>query len=131
MRPFAFQRLRLVSGGWLRRVTRPAVQPFTAAEVRARLRLEPSEGQPRTRAVHSAASNVGGWVTLLPAGAEREAQLSLAAARLPSVVFWYRHGLSAEEIGRRLAPFGEYVYGERAIDAACTLIAALLNQHER
>ncbi|MBV9358532.1 MAG: hypothetical protein JO023_23725 [Chloroflexi bacterium] len=107
------------------------MQPFTAAEVRARLRLEPSEGQPRTRAVHSAASNVGGWVTLLPAGAEREAQLSLAAARLPSVVFWYRHGLSAEEIGRRLAPFGEYVYGERAIDAACTLIAALLNQHER
>jgi len=129
MRPFAFQRLLLASGGLLRWVKRPAAsQPYTTAEVRARLRLEPAEGQPRTQAVHAAASDVGAWITLLPAGAEREAQLSLAAARLPSVVYWYRHGLTAEQIGRRLAPFGENVYGERAIDAACSLIATLLNQ---
>jgi hypothetical protein len=64
---------------------------------------------------------------LLPTDAAREHNLGLAAGRLPSVVFWYRTGLSAETIGRRLTPLGDSCYGNRAIDAACALIAALLN----
>jgi hypothetical protein len=65
---------------------------------------------------------------LLPENASRENCLGLAAARLPSVVFWFQRGASAEDIGRRLTPFGEACYGNRAIDAACALIAERLNR---
>jgi len=78
-------------------------------------------------AVHAAAAEVGAWTHLLPSTARSENQLGLAASRLPAVVFWYRQGLSSYEIGRRLTPFGEASYGDRAIDAACALIARLLN----
>jgi hypothetical protein len=100
---------------------------YSPTEVRQRLRLDPADGNPRTQAVHAAAADIGAWTQLLPPDANRETRLSLAAARLPSVVFWYRHGLSAEEIGRRLTPFGDATYGERAINAACALIARVLN----
>jgi hypothetical protein len=100
---------------------------YSPTEVRARLREDGSGSDPRTAAVHAAAAAIGAWMYLLPAEASREHHLGLAAARLPSVVFWYRHGLSAEEIGRRLTPFGCGCYGDRAIDAACALIAAHLN----
>jgi hypothetical protein len=102
---------------------------YSPNEVRLRLRLDPADDNPRTQAVHTAAADIGAWTQLLPPDADREARLSLAAARLPSVVFWYRRGLSAEEIGRRLTPFGDSTYGERAINAACALIARLLNHH--
>jgi hypothetical protein len=129
MRPPAFQQLLLVPGNFLRGVREHALPlAYTPDEVRLRLRLDASDGSPRTKAVHAAAANVGAWTQLLPKDASREAQLSLAAARLPSVVFWYRQGLTADEIGRRLAPFGEGIYGERAIYAACSLIASLLNR---
>ena len=131
MRPSAFQHWLLGPGSLLRGVRKLAPPAaYSADEVRARLRA-PAEDDPRTRAVHEAAANIGAWTHLLPKDAGREARLSLAAARLPSVVFWYRQGLTAEEIGRRLAPFGERVYGERAIDAACALIAAHLNHRAR
>jgi len=78
-------------------------------------------------AVHAAAAEVGAWTHLLPSTARSEKELGLAASRLPAVVFWYRQGLSSYEIGRRLTPFGEASYGDRAIDAACALIARLLN----
>jgi len=77
--------------------------------------------------VHAAAAEVGPWMRLLPNDAGLEHRLGLAASRLPSVVFWYRQGLSPEEIGRRLTPFGCGCYGDRAIAAACALIATLLN----
>jgi hypothetical protein len=64
---------------------------------------------------------------LLPSDATREHRLGKVVSRLPSVVVWYAHGLSSEEIGRRLTPFGQQYSGDRAIDAACTAIAALLN----
>jgi hypothetical protein len=64
---------------------------------------------------------------LLSNDATREHRLGRVAHQLPSVVFWHGRGLSAEEIGRCLTPFGEQCYGNRAIDAACTAIAALLN----
>jgi hypothetical protein len=101
--------------------------PYSPREVRTRLRDRTVRDDPRTAAVQAAAAEVGAWMRLLPPDATREHRLGLAAGRLPTVVFWYRQGLSAEEIGRRLTPFGERCYGDRAIDAACTLIAALLN----
>jgi hypothetical protein len=100
---------------------------FTSVEVRARLRQPTPSEDPRTAAVHAAAGEVGQWMRMLPRDASREHRLGRSAARLPSVLFWYREGLSAEEIGRRLTPFGESCYGDRAVDAACALIAALLN----
>src|SRR5438552_8917533 len=76
-----------------------------------------SRGDPRTAAVHAAAAEVGAWMRSLPGDAAREHRLGLAATRLPSVVFWYRQGLSSEEIGRRLTPFGCSSYGDRATTA--------------
>jgi hypothetical protein len=102
-------------------------EPYSAREVRARLREDAAPIDSRTAAVHAAAARTGAWTRLLPKDASRESRLGLAASRLPTVVFWYRQGISAEEIGRRLTPFGEGCYGERAIDSACALIADLLN----
>lgn len=100
---------------------------YSSREVRLRLQPGGPLGGPRTVAVEAAAAEVGAWMRLLPMDATREHRLGLAAGRLPTVVFWYRQGLSAEEIGRRLTPLGESCYGDRAINAACALIAALLN----
>jgi hypothetical protein len=104
---------------------------YSPAEVRSRLRLDGADGDPRSLAVHAAAAEIGAWTHLLPPTARTEKQLGLAASRLPAVVFWYRQGLSSYEIGRRLTPFGEASYGDRAIDAACALIAHLLNHPRR
>jgi len=114
-----------VSGGFLRALRGP--ERYTSQEVRLRLQSGGQLGGPRTAAVQAAAAQVGGWMRLLPSDAGREDRLGLAAGRLPSVVFWFREGLSSEQIGRRLTPLGESCYGDRAIDAACALIAALLN----
>jgi hypothetical protein len=91
-----------------------------------RLLEDLSVGDPRTAAVHAAAAEIGAWMRLLPNDACREHRLGLAN-RLPTVVLWHHQGLSPEDIGRRLTPFGERCYGDRAIDAACEVIAALLN----
>jgi hypothetical protein len=102
-------------------------RPLTSAEIRAYLRSERPPDGTRAEAVLVAAADVSAWMRLLPADASREHKLGLAAARLPSVVYWFRRGCSAEDIGRRLTPFGEASYGNRAIDAACALIAQRLN----
>lgn len=102
-------------------------QRYSAREVRARLHDDNSQSDSRTAAVHAAAAEASAWMRLLPNDASREHRLGLAANRLPSVVFWYCQGVSPEDIGRRLTPFGEKSYADRAIDAACMLIAALLN----
>jgi len=118
--------LRLLAGDILRQVRSHA--PYSPDEVRARLRQSPSPTDPRIAVVHAAAAEIGAWVHLLPPDAHREEYLGLAASRLPTVVFWYCQGMSAREIGRRLTPFGESCYGDRAIDAACALIAEALNR---
>jgi hypothetical protein len=125
VRASAHQALLTLSGSIFRALRQ--AEPYSPREVRARLVDETSQADPRTAAVHAAAAEVGAWMRLLPGDAAREHRLGLAASRLPSVVFWYRQGLSSEEIGRRLTPFGCSCYGDRAINAACTLIAALLN----
>ena len=125
MRASAHQALLTLSGSLFRALRHP--EPYSPREVRARLLDEMSQADPRTAAVYAAAAEVGAWMSLLPGDAAREHRLGLAATRLPSVVFWYRQGLSSEAIGRRLTPFGCSCYGDRAINAACTLIAALLN----
>ena len=102
-------------------------QLYSPHEVRERLLANVRDGDRRTAAVHTAAADVGAWMRLLAKDATREHRLGRAAHRLPSVVFWYAQGVSTEEIGRRLTPFGEQCYGERAVDAACTAIAVLLN----
>ena len=104
---------------------------YSPQEVRARLHDDNSQSDPRTAAVHAAAAEAGGWMRLLPNDAYREHRLGLAATRLPSVIFWYRQGVSPEQIGRRLTPFGGGSDGDRAIAAACGLIAALLNTRPR
>ena len=128
MRPSPLQSLLSVPGTLLRGIhLNGPFRTYSAAEVRSRLRLDAADGDPRSLAVHAAAAEVGAWIRLLPSTARSENQLGLAASRLPAVVFWYRQGLSSYEIGRRLTPFGEASYGDRAIDAACALIARLLN----
>src|SRR6266540_3217234 len=118
----SLQVLLTLSGGIFRGLRH--LEPYSSREVRARLLHDLSEGDPRTAAVHAAAAEIGAWMRLLSNDATREHRLGRAANRLASVVYWHRHGLSPEEIGRRLAPFGEACYGDRAIDGACTLIAA-------
>jgi hypothetical protein len=128
MRPSPLQNLLSVPSSLLRglHVNGP-FRRYSHAEVRTRLRLDAADGDPRSLAVHAAAAEIGAWTYFLPATARSERQLGLAASRLPAVVFWYRQGLSSYEIGRRLTPFGEASYGDRAIDAACALIAHSLN----
>ena len=125
VRASSLQVLRALSGRLLHGLR--SSQPYSPREVRARLLEDRALGDPRTVAVHAAAAEVGAWMRRLPNDACREHRLGLAASRLPSVVFWHRQGLSAEVIGQRLTPFGESCYGDRAIDAACEVIAALLN----
>ena len=122
------QSWRRLSGSLVRGLR--SIQPYGPREVRARLLEDVSRGNPRTAAVHAAAADIAAWTRLLPNDASREHRLGLAASRLPSVVFWHRQGLSAEVIGQRLTPFGERCYGDRAIDAACGMIAALLNDDD-
>jgi hypothetical protein len=123
MKASSRQALLALSGNFVRGLCH--FQSYSPREVRARL-VDHEHEDPRTAAVHAAAAEVGAWMRLL-SNATREHCLGRAASRLPSVIFWHGHGLSAEEIGRRLTPFGEQCYGDRAIDAACTAIAALLN----
>ena len=125
MRTPSQRALLALSGSLLRTFRRH--EPYSADEVRARLRADASSGDTRTASVHAAAAEIGAWMPLLANDARREHRLGHATNRLPSVVFWYGRGISAEDIGRRLTPFGESCYGDRAIDAACSAIAALLN----
>jgi hypothetical protein len=98
---------------------------ISAAEVRRALRST-CEHDPRAAAIHAAAAQTGAWCALLSEQAARE--LGPAAYRLPTVVYWYQHGLSPEAIGRQLMPLGAAWDGERAIDAACRLIARVANR---
>jgi hypothetical protein len=82
--------------------------------------------EPRTAAVHAAAARVGIWSSLLSARAAID--LGRAADRLPSVVYWYRQGLSPCDIGRRLSYFGGAWDADRALDTAAQLIAEALNR---
>ncbi len=115
-------RCRVVSSGGCALSSRIALERYERGS--SRTSRAAIRGLPR---VHAAAAEIGAWMRLLPNDAYREHRLGLAASRLPSVVFWHRQGLSAEVIGQRLTPFGERCYGDRAIDAACGVIAALLN----
>jgi hypothetical protein len=99
---------------------------YTADEVRRRLQADQRDGDARTAAVHAAAAMTGIWLNLLD---EHVAlQLGRTANRLPTVVYWYRQGLSAQEIGRRLSPLGTAWDANRAVDAAAALIAQTLNR---
>ena len=98
---------------------------YSAAEVRQRLQVDRSD-DPRTAAVHAAAAQTGVWSSLLP---HRQAvDLGRAADRLPTVVYWYRQGLTPCDIGRRLSPLGGAWDANRALDAAAGLIAQALNR---
>jgi hypothetical protein len=100
---------------------------YTVKEVRQRLQVN-LDGDLRTAAVHTAAAMTGVWSSAVP---DRMAfDLGRSAGRLPSVVFWYRQGLSPCEIGRKLSPFGTQWDAERALDAAASLIAQALNRGE-
>ncbi len=106
---------------------RPPVRSgaFSAAEVQARLQSDPA-GEPRTAVVHAAAREVSCWSDLLTRS--DQFHLGRTASRLPSVIFWYQRGLSTEQIGQRLSPFGASWDGERAVAVASRLIATHLNR---
>lgn len=100
---------------------------FTVEEVRQRLQVD-TEHDERTQAVHAAAARTGVWSGQL---SDRLAfELGRAANRLPTVVYWYRQGMSLRDIGRRLSPFGGVWDANRALDAAALLIANSLNRGE-
>jgi hypothetical protein len=99
---------------------------ISAAEVRRALRSTCLTDDPRAAAIHAAAAQTGAWCGLQTERAARE--LGPAAHRLPTVIYWYRQGLSAEAIGRQLMPLGAAWDGERAIDTACQLIARVANR---
>jgi hypothetical protein len=106
----------------------PPSANFTPEEVRLRL-LEPDEaGHTRTAVVHAAAARTGIWFSLLPDKAA--AELGRAASRLPTIVYWYRQGVSPNEIGRRLSPMGGAWDADRALEVAAVLIATALNRPE-
>lgn len=106
---------------------RPQRNSFSPAEVRQRLLVDRADS-PRTAAVHAAAARTGAWASRLP---DRLAfDMGRSATRLPSVVFWYRQGLSANEIGRRLSMFGGAWDAEQALEVATVLIAEALNRGE-
>jgi hypothetical protein len=99
-------------------------ETFSPEEVRLRLRSDQPD-EPRTKAVHEAAARTGLWSARL---SERmAADLGRAGRCLPSIVFWYRQGISADEIGARVSPFGGGWDAERALTVAATLIAEVLN----
>jgi hypothetical protein len=103
-------------------------ETYTPREVRERLADERAE-DPRTAAVHAIAAQTSLWSGRLP---QRQAfDLGRTAGRLPSVVFWYRQGVSLDEIGQRLSPFGGVWDAERALDTAAALIAEALNRGAR
>ena len=102
-----------------------ATRNYSAEEVRLRLQAN-ALADPRTAAVHAAAAHTGLWLGLV---SERiRFDLGPAATRLPSVVFWYRQGIPAQDIGRRLSPMGGAWDAERALAVAAALIACVLNQ---
>jgi hypothetical protein len=103
----------------------PRQERYTAAEVQARLRQDPA-GEPRTAAVHAAAAETGIWMSLLDT--ETAFELGRAAARLPSVVFWFVQGRPAADVGRDLHPFGGTFDAEHALETASWLIATALNR---
>jgi hypothetical protein len=99
---------------------------YTPDEVRRRLVDVSVDGDARSEVVRAAAAMTGIWLSRL---SERAAlDLGRSADRLPTVVYWYRQGLSAHEIGRRLSPFGTAWDADRALDAATALIAQTLNR---
>jgi hypothetical protein len=101
------------------------ISSYSPEEVRLRLRvIEPTD--PRTAAVHAAAAHTGLWSSLVSDKVAIE--LGPAADRLPTVVYWYRQGVSAHDIGRRLSMFGGAWDAERALAVAAVLIAYVLNQ---
>jgi hypothetical protein len=102
-----------------------AHKSYTAAEVRQRLQIDKAD-DPRTATVHAAAAQSSIWSSLLPESASWE--LGRAANRLPTVVYWYRQGISPGEIGRRLSPLGDAWDANRALDTAAMLIAQALNR---
>jgi hypothetical protein len=110
----------------LAQLPRPT-RTYTPEEVRLRLQLDET-GHPRTAAVHAAAAQCGIWSSLLT---EKVAfDLGRSAARLPTVVYWYRQGVPPHEIGRRLSRFGGAWDADRAIGVASELIARALNVPE-
>jgi hypothetical protein len=104
-----------------------ARKKYTAEEVRHRLQVD-LEADERTAAVHAAASRTSVWSSRLP---DRVAfDLGRSANRLPTIVFWHSQGISPHEIGRRLSPFGTEWDADRALEAATSLIAEVLNLGE-
>jgi len=67
MRASAQQALLTLSGSLVRALRHR--EPYSPQEVRTRLLDEMSQGDPRTAAVHAAASEVGAWMRLLPGDA--------------------------------------------------------------
>ena len=98
---------------------------FTIEEVRRALRVGVAQDR-RTATIHAAASQTAIWSSRLPD--EIATDLGRAATRLPTIVYWYRQGIPAHEIGRRISPFGSAWDGNRAIEVAAALIADALNQ---
>ena len=116
-----------VNQGWRRLLGKfpRTAQPYSPEEVR--LRLQKDElADPRTAAVHAAAARTALWSCLV--SDKLASDLGPAAKRLPTIVLWYRQGVSAHEIGRRLSPFGGAWDADHALAVAAALIAYILNQ---
>jgi hypothetical protein len=114
--------------GFIRRLLGklPQTSPIYSPE-EVRLRLQERElTDPRTAAVHAAAARTGLWSCLV--SDKIAVELGRAATRLPTIVHWYRQGVSAHDIGRRLSPFGGAWDADRALTVAAALIAYTLNQ---
>jgi hypothetical protein len=100
-------------------------QNFTPEEVRQRLQIDDPADE-RTARVHAAAAQISLWSSHVPARLAFD--LGRTANRLPTVVFWFRQGISPSEIGQRLSAFGGDWDANRALDVAAGLIAEALNR---
>ena len=98
---------------------------YTPAEVIALLAARSATtGQPgRARAILACAAQPSEWMDRLDA---RTAwQLGRLAQRLPTVVAWYRAGLSFKEIGKRIGSLGGSWTARRALEAAACCAPAV------
>jgi len=121
-------RIATLLARWSRlRASLPAPRPlrFTAAEVRALLGPEGAASPARRAAVLAVAAVPAAWLDHVST-ADSELTWWLMD-RLPTLVYLYTCGASAEAMSARLGGRGAWAI-ERALDTACAAIAARLNR---
>jgi hypothetical protein len=103
----------------------PRADRYTEREVRMLLHPDASACDARCRAVRETAAVPGVWLARLDA--HEAYQLGRLSEPLPTIVFLYARGVSADEIAARVGGWGPWGV-EQALGVAARCIAAALNR---